>query len=170
MHVLFGKDLPKALAIALMLWFAGTGCLIVSYAQASTTSKAEAETSESADASAGMASHKSCHAAQQRSNQQAAEAKSGTAGVDQISFPAPSRSDAMNCCPLTSRSIATASRVQVTDDHKSAPAAGAANDRAPSSASSRAPLDVPLRLPNQDRKSTRLNSSHGYQSRMPSSA
>jgi hypothetical protein len=127
-----------------MLWFAGTGCLIVSYAQASTMSSAGVETTESA----GMVSHKSCHAAPQRNNQQAADAKSGTAGVDQISFPAPSRSDAMNCCPLTSRSIATASRVQVTDDHKSAPAADAANDLKLSSASS-APLDVPLRLPNQ---------------------
>ena len=143
-----GKNLVKALAIALMLWFAGTGCLIVSYAQASTTSRAGAEASESADASAGMASHKSCHAEQQRNNRQAADTKSAAAGVDRISFPAPSRSDAMNCCPLTSKSIVAASRVQGLDDHKSAPAADAANDLKLSSAFS-APLDVPLRLPNQ---------------------
>ncbi len=145
----FGKNLVIALAIALMLWFAGAGCLVVSYAQLSPVASAGAETSESAEASAGMASHKSCHAAQQRDNQQAANTKSGPAVVDQISFPGPSRSDAMNCCPLTGRSIVAASRVRVTDDHKSAPAADAANDRESSSASSPAPLVVPLRLPNQ---------------------
>jgi len=145
----FGTKTTKALAIALMLWCAGAGCLIVSYAQASTVSSAEAEASESAHTSAGMASHKSCHGAQQRNNREAADAKSATAGVDQISFPAPSRSEAMNCCPLTSRSIVAASRVQGLDDHKSAPAANLADDLKPFSASS-TPLAVPLRLPTQN--------------------
>jgi hypothetical protein len=145
-----GKRLTKPLAIALILWWAGAGCLIVSYARVATMSSTGAEAAESADASTGMASHESCHAARKKNNSKAANAKPEVAnGSAKISLPTPARSDAMNCCPLTSRSIVAASRVQGLDDYKSAPAADAANDLRLSLLSS-APLDVPLRLPNQN--------------------
>ena len=120
----------KVLAVALILWCAGAGCMMVSYARA--------EDPEAAPA---------CHAHRQK-NRKAASSRATADRVGQVNLPAPTRSGALSCCPLVSGSIATASRVQVNDAHESAPAADPANNLDDFSYPS-APLAVPLRLPNQ---------------------
>ena len=141
----FGGRATKTLAIALMLWCAGAGCVLVSYAQAA---KVSDDDNASAEREMGSSEHSACHAKQGRKPQQVSSAPSQlTQSVQQRNLPKPGGSGAMSCCPLVSGSIATASRVQVDDAHESAPAADPNNldDFSKSSA----PRTFPLRLPNQ---------------------
>ena len=133
----------KALAIVLMFWCAGAGCMMVSYARGGAE---EATVADSASgASDEMAAMPACHAHKQKTRT-ANKSKTTTAdAVGLINLPAPSRSGAMSCCPLTIGSIAAASRPQ-TDNP--APALGHTVSQLPNLIhSTPAPIAVPLRLP-----------------------
>ena len=147
---------PRSImALALIFWCAGAGCMIVSYARASMTEAGGA--SDSVDQMmAGMSSSMDAHAcckAQRRSRDRSqlhaeSPASSELLAANLLALPStPTQSGAMSCCPLTSGSIVIGSRSQ-SDDH--------ANilDEAGSSSlllikSNPPPLAVPLRLPNR---------------------
>jgi hypothetical protein len=147
---------PRSImALALIFWCAGAGCMIVSYARASMT-EASGPSDSVHQMMAGMSSSMDAHAcckAQHRSkvrHQLRAEspASSELLAANLLALPStPTESDVMSCCPLTSGSIVIGSRSQ-SDDH--------ANilDEAGSSSlllikSNPPPLAVPLRLPNR---------------------
>ena len=146
-----------AIALALMLWCAGTGCVLVSYAHAAMMSDAHSAAANSAKQSwggieTGASSHGSCHAAHSRSNGRPSNSNSGAATVgEQIALPTmPVSPGAMNCCPLASGSIVTTSRAQTNDDG----ASFSASDALASftyNISTPAPLAAPLRLPNRSK-------------------
>ena len=133
----------SVLALALMLWCAGTGCMMVSYARGADAQVAVTESSSGEE----MAGMPACHA-QRNKNRKVASPKTSTAdGIVQINLPTPSRSGSMSCCPLTSGSIAAASRAQSND---AAPApANTDSQFLNSKPSSTTPVAVPLRLPNR---------------------
>lgn len=137
----------SAIALVLMLWCAGTGCMLVTSARATTPDPDNQPTSE---AESSTASHGSCHASTPPKKAPKAHSNSAPAGVKRLSLPAmPGSQGAMSCCPLTSGSIATASRVQTNDDRLTA----VGHDEfsyLPSGTRGSAPLAIPLRLPNQD--------------------
>ena len=135
----------KVLAVALMFWCAGVGCMIVAYARCADNEIPVAGAAEpAADEMGGMPA---CHAHKLKTKR-AAKSNSATAdSVGHFSLPAPARSGAMSCCPLTTGAIATASRQQ-TDN--SAPPLARPNSQLPDLIhSTPAPLAVPLRLPNR---------------------
>jgi len=96
----------------------------------------------------GASHHAACHAKQGRRAQKEAGSRPQLAkAFEQRNFPRPGRSDAMSCCPLVNGLFVTSSRDSAHDDA----AIIAINDSTSfaQTNSSRAPLDVPLRLPNQ---------------------
>jgi hypothetical protein len=150
------KITPRSvMALALIFWCAGAGCMIVSYARASMTEAGGP--SDSVDQMmAGMSSSMDAHAcckAQHRSKgrrQVRAEspASSELLAANLLTLPStPTQSSTMSCCPLTSGSIVIGSRSQ-SDDH-----ANILDEADPSSLllikSNPPPLAVPLRLPNR---------------------
>ena len=139
-----GAKLSKALAITLMLWCAGAGCLLVSLAREAIPRVPVDLASSTSEESTGAPA---CHAHRQKT-QEASTADTATNTSRRVNLPNPSRSRSMSCCPLTNGSIVSASRTQTNRDQSIAPAADNTNN--PSEASFHpAPLDVPLRLPNQ---------------------
>jgi hypothetical protein len=132
-----------------MLWCAGTGCVLVSSAQAASASVGDSALADSMNpGEMGGAEHAACHAKQARKAGKAARSRPQlTKAVDQGNTPRPGRSDAMSCCPLVNGSFVTSSRNQSHDE------ASVITDKNPTSLAltnaSSAPLDVPLRLPDQ---------------------
>ena len=100
----FGK-FRKSVALLLVFWCAGTGCMLVGYANAVGTPIAES----ASEASVVMTPAPSCHAQPQR-NRKTVSKTAGSHRVAQLGLPKPSRSAALSCCPLTSGSIAPAYR------------------------------------------------------------
>jgi len=137
----------KALAIALMLWCAGAGCILVRSTQGAEVGAGDSALAESMNAGEMDASkHAACHAKQGR-RKEATSRPQLTKAFEQRNFPRPGRSDAMSCCPLVNGLFVTSSRGQTQDD-----AGIIASNESPVLAltnSSPAPLVVPLRLPNQ---------------------
>jgi hypothetical protein len=130
-------------ALALIVWCAGTGCLLVCYAGEPTSLAAEA-TSSASETMSGMPA---CHAHLQNNKR---VAKSETPALDKagrLNAPAPSRSGVMSCCPLTSGLIAAASRAQSND---AAPLISNPSTQLHNLIrSTNNPLAIPLRLPNR---------------------
>ena len=143
------------IAVSLMFWCAGAGCMLVSYARASMIDSADSSASAAGmmvEASSSMDAHACCKARHRSANrtgeQLGSRANSTYAEQSLFTIPAaPTQSGVMNCCPLTSGSIVVASRSQ-------------SNDRAPVSLNANSssllltnsdppPLAVPLRLPNR---------------------
>jgi hypothetical protein len=143
-----GGKLLKALAIALMFWCAGAGCMAVSYAQAAMRdmdASAEVIASGMAHMSGSMDAHACCKA-KRKSAKRSASAESPTE-LTQFTLPEPVQSNAMNCCPLTSGSIVVAPRSTSNDE-------ALALSPTDSSAfkpllSYKKPIAVPLRLLNR---------------------
>lgn len=137
------------LAIALMLWCLGTGCVLVRSAQATNLSADDSALADSMKAGEmGASQHAACHAKlPQKAGKASRSRPQLTRVVEQRNIPRPGRSDAMSCCPLVNGLFVTSSRGQLQDDA----VVVAINDSASLTLtnSSRAPLDVPLRLPNQ---------------------
>ena len=145
--MIWGSKPSKVLAIALMLWCAGAGCIMVSYARAAETETAAAESAS--PAAEDMAGMPACHAKHKKNRKVTTSKTSTNASVGQLNLPSPVRSGAMNCCPLTSGSIAATSRSQ---SNSPAPALANTGSQLPDSFISRtAPVPVPLRLPNRAR-------------------
>ena len=139
----------KALAIALTLWCAGAGCVLVRSAQGADVSAGDSALADSmVPSEMGEAKHAACHAKQaQKAGKASGSRPQLTKAVEQRNFPRPGRSDAMSCCPLVNGLFVTSSRGQTQGD-----ASVIAIDNSISCAltnSSQAPLDVPLRLPDQ---------------------
>jgi hypothetical protein len=146
----------SVMALALIFWCAGAGCMIVSYARASMT-EAGGPSNSVDQVMAGMSSsmdaaHACCKAQHRSKNRSQLRAESPASSeflaANLLALPStPTQSGAMSCCPLTSGSIVVGSRSQ-SDDHANA------LDEAGSSSlllikSNPPPLAVPLRLPNR---------------------
>ncbi|HEX7723101.1 MAG TPA: hypothetical protein VF397_13140 [Pyrinomonadaceae bacterium] len=142
------------MALALIVWCAGAGCMLVSYARASMAESAGP--SDSVDhMMAGMSSSMDAHAcckAKHRSASgiQTQPASTASTHVEPtlLTFPsAPTQSGAMNCCPLTSGSMVVASRSQSNDRATVSEATSSSSLLVISS--DPPPVAVPLRLPNR---------------------
>ena len=142
------SQLRSVMAVALMLWCAGTGCVLMRSAQATNLSGGDSALANSMNAGVmGASQHAACHATQVRKTGKARARSQLTKAVEQRNIPRPGRSDAMSCCPLVNGLFVTSSRGQMQDDavvigFNDSPSLALAN-------SSRSPLDVPLRLPTQ---------------------
>jgi len=141
--------LRSLLALALMLWCAGTGCMMVSYARAAANaSDASAMAGHMMASSIQMDAHACCKAKHRsvkahRERAQLAEAVE----LNLLTFPSAPQSGVMNCCTLTSGSIVVASRSQSDDrpivlQQSGLPTLWLASSDSP-------PVAVPLRLPNR---------------------
>jgi hypothetical protein len=144
--------LRSILAFGLMLWFAGTGCMMVSYARAAVT-ESEAVAGLMSQAMAGsmsMDAHACCKAKRSSTKRPhtRSESRSLSPELNLLNLPStPTPSGVMNCCPLTSGSIVVASRSQSNDN-------ASLVQQSSSSLlllikSDPSPLAVPLRLPNR---------------------
>jgi hypothetical protein len=147
--------LRSALAVALILWCAGTGCIIVGYAHGAAMSAADMTGAQSrkdslSDASVMVSGHACCKSHHHASTRNGASSPESLPGLEQLALPeGPSPSGANSCCPLTSGSFVAASRAQTNDDGASASAQ--INSDIPSLSNAQTTLlAVPLRLPNQD--------------------
>ena len=143
------------MALALIFWCAGAGCMLVSFAQASMTDVAGSP--DSADqmvtgVSSSMDSHACCKAkhrsASGNQTQPASRASSAYAEQNLLSIPtAPTQSGAMSCCPLTSGSMVVTSRSQSNDRATVSDVSSSSSLLVVSS--DPPPLSVPLRLPDR---------------------
>jgi hypothetical protein len=142
--------MAKALAIALMFWCAGAGCMMVAYAKgamAEMDSPAAADGHAMAHMSGSMDAHACCKAKRRGAKRSNSVAQSSGSEITQLAIPAPVQSSAMSCCPLTTGSIVVASRSTSNDE---ATALSSANSSAFKLLTSKQkPLVVPLRLPNR---------------------
>jgi hypothetical protein len=149
------------MAFALILWCAGAGCMLVTYAHDAAMSGAEASYAQSGgmgwgNVSASMDRHGGCTARQasaKRAGMTASKTPSrseSTSDFGQVALPeAPSPSGVMSCCPLTSGSIVIAARTYANDANASALAQGDSLSLALRN-SQPAPRAYPLRLPDHD--------------------
>jgi hypothetical protein len=118
----------RALAFALMLWCAGAGCMLVSYAHVAAMSSATLGDSHSnkrklSDVSASVGAHACCKARYSSSRGTVSRPDpqlQSSVSLQQIALPdVPDSSGATSCCPLTSGSFVVASRSQLSDDNAS---------------------------------------------------
>ena len=144
----FGRA-AKALAIALMFWCAGAGCMMVSYAQAAMRdmdAAADAVAHAMPSMSGAMDAHACCKA-KRKGAKRSASAQTTLGEFTQLTIPEPVQSNAMNCCPLTSGSIVAASRSTSNDE---APVLSQTNSAVfKPLISEKKPAAIPLRLPNR---------------------
>ncbi|MFY9621923.1 MAG: hypothetical protein WAQ99_19070 [Pyrinomonadaceae bacterium] len=137
------------IAVALMLWCAGAGCVLVRSAQATHAGAADSAAADSMNpGEMGASQHAACHAKQAQKAGKASRSRPQlTKAIEQRNTPRPGQSDAMSCCPLVNGLFVTSSRGQTHDDASII----AINDSTllALTNSSAAPLVVPLRLPNQ---------------------
>jgi hypothetical protein len=147
------RKLRSAVALGLILWCAGTGCVLVSYAHGATMSRADlgGASSEkglgSVTASAG--SHDCCKA-RHPALKRTARSQTNSDGTEQVALPESSAPDgARSCCPLTSGSFVTASRSNSNESNVSS----VTRSFVPPSIArtGAAPADYPLHLPNQNK-------------------
>ena len=145
-----------AIAFALILWCAGAGCALGTYAHAAMRDhdlpQAQAGGMALTGVSAAAGTHSCCKA--RHSSEHVASASSRpasiAAGFEEIILPESSNSsNAMSCCPLTSGTFVVTARQSVIDDRASeviksdAPALVLADANA-------TPRALPLRWPNQN--------------------
>ena len=148
-------QIRSMVALALIFWCAGAGCMLVSVAQASMADVAGSP--HSADqmmtgVSSSMGAHACCKAKHRSAsgNQTQKLSTASSADAEEILLtipPAPAQSGAMSCCPLTSGSIVVASRSQSNDRATVSEATSSSSLLVISS--DPPPLSVPLRLPDR---------------------
>lgn len=135
-------SLRVIVALALILWCAGTGCMLVSYAR--TANDPAADSTSAADES--LSGMPACHAQRQKTHK-ATSSKTARDTAGRFNVPAPTRSGSMSCCPLTTGSLVATSRPQAND---AAPAFSNTNSELPNLVRSTSrPVAIPLRLPNR---------------------
>jgi hypothetical protein len=139
----------RLVAIALMFWCAGTGCMIVSYARASAKEDSSAQSAEQPmiDMHASMSAHACCKAKHKGEKRTASAKRSSNLELTEFTIPVPAQSDAMSCCPLTSGSIVVATRSQTDDSTSTLAQTGSSSLKL--SKSDHAPVAIPLRLPSR---------------------
>ena len=146
-----------ALAVALMLWCAGAGCMLVSYAHGASMANPEAAAAPAnaptwAGLSASAGAHSCCkaHHSSQHAPAIAHSHAPVAAELNEVGLPeSSSPSDAASCCPLTSGTFLVTARQSVRDDR----ASEALKPDAPVLALGYAyatPRALPLRLPDQE--------------------
>ena len=147
----------STLAFALMLWCAGAGCILVSYANGAAMSGVSLADDHSnkwklTDVSASAGAHACCkarHSSRQTSGQRESDLQSSRS-FQQVAVPdLPDSSEATSCCPLTSGSFVVTSRSQLSDDNASN-AEQRGSFSLPLTNSQPAPRFDPLRLPDQN--------------------
>jgi len=151
----------SAIAFALILWCAGAGCMLVSYAHGAGMSGPEASHSQPGKKSwtglsASVSTH-SCCKARHGSSKQTSEAGTQTLSradsstdVEQVSLTeTPAPSGVMSCCPLTTGSFVVASRTHSNDTNSTALAQSNSLSFALTNLRP-APLAIPPRLPDQE--------------------
>jgi hypothetical protein len=150
------KKMRSALAVALTLWCAGAGCMIVSYAHGTAMGaepRISAEASSLGEVSGSMSSHSCCkahHAAKHKAGSKSQLSKvESTANLEQVRLSETSvPSGANSCCPLTSGSFVSAARVS-SDSNISV--STQVNTFSPQLGNAQGNLnDYPLRLLNQE--------------------
>ena len=148
-HIL---GLRSFLALVLMFWCAGTGCMMVSYARAAAAdlSSAAGMMDHAMAGSMSTDAHACCKAKRSatKGHRQHADSKPLSTELNLLTMPStPAPAGVMNCCPLTTGSIVVSSRSQSND---SATVLQQRNSSSHSLISSHpAPLAIPLRLPNR---------------------
>lgn len=137
-------------ATALLIWSAGAGCIMVSYARgAMSAAESAAPTAEPmlATSSAAMDSHACCKARHQALERTHAAKKSTNIQFGEFALFPPTRGDAMSCCPLTTGSIVVASRSQSNETGSAAEPTDSSSFKLENTYET--PLVVPLRLANR---------------------
>jgi len=149
------KTLRSVLSVALTLWCAGAGCMVVSYAHAAAMNVddgAKSAKQNFSGASGSVMAHACCkarHSSKQNAPRHTVS-RSESKGFQQIALPeAPAPSGAMSCCPLTSGSFLSASLPKSSDSDASALIQKDSLSRVLTN-SQPAPHAYPLRLPNQE--------------------
>jgi hypothetical protein len=118
------RKLRSTLALTLVLWCAGAGCMVVSYARAAARSGDDVTRSIGtglAQTSGSMGTHGCCrarHASERRGTSLATGPTSSDLFADLTVTQVPN-SNAMSCCPLTSGSIVVAGRQRTSIDDAS---------------------------------------------------
>ena len=146
----FAVKMSKALAIALMFWCAGAGCMMVSYAKGAMRDMDSSEVSDMssmAHMSGSMDAHACCKAKRKNAKRSQAASQPTFSEIEQFTVPEPVQSAAMSCCPLTSGSIVVASRPNSNDDASVSSHTDLSSFNLLSSHPR--PVAVPLRLPNR---------------------
>ena len=142
---------PHALlAIALMFWCAGTGCMIVGYARAAAAnSDPIVEQMSHSIGSMAMDAHACCKAKRPGKTVRArSDADAAPSDFNLLTTPsAPSQTSVMDCCPLTSGSIVVSSRSQSNDNATAAQQLNSASFSFVGAAPP--PPVVPLHLPSR---------------------
>jgi len=142
---------PHALlAIVLMFWCAGTGCMIVGYARAAAAnSDPIVEQMSHSIGSMAMDAHACCKAKRPGKTVRArSDADAAPSDFNLLTTPsAPSQTSVMDCCPLTSGSIVVSSRSQSNDNATAAQQLNSASFSFVGAAPP--PPAVPLHLPNR---------------------
>ena len=151
------QRLRSALALALILWCAGAGCMIVSYVHGANMSAAGTARLDSGDAgwghvSGSMGAHDGCKArhaskrgvASSITNQSSSFGSlANLEGLNEV----PNSSNAMGCCPLTSGAFVVTGRQRISNEDRSVSQGYAAISFVTRFAAT--PLAIPVRLPNQ---------------------
>jgi hypothetical protein len=146
------SKLRSALALGLVLWCAGAGCLAHGMAMRGVAPAPESKSTKpkSSQSEMTMNGHACCKA-RHRSLQSESAAKSNPdTGSGTIALPEDSSSDAAaSCCPLTSGSFVTVSRSQ-TDDNNSSGSTGTSLPEQSFTARFPSNSATPLRLPGRE--------------------
>jgi hypothetical protein len=152
------RKMRSIITLGLMLWCAGAGCMIVSYAHgaamnAADTARVSSASNTWAETWGSMGTHACCkarHKSERRDNSPMTDHASSSESLGNLEGLAelPNSSNAMSCCPLTSGTFAVNGRQRISDDDASvSPGAEAVSVGTNFAAS---PLALPLRLPNQN--------------------
>lgn len=150
------SKLRSALATALVVWCAGAGCMMVSYAHGMAMSAADTPNISSrsrgwGQASGSVGAHDCCkarHGSERRGASSTNNASSAdSADIEELAEVPPS-SDAMSCCPLTSGTFVVSGRQSISNENVSA-VQGAGAGPIVNSVTVDFPA-MPLRLPNQN--------------------
>lgn len=147
-------------ALVLALWWAGAGCVVVSYAHAAALNQADLRATRSVAQRANgipssMGTHSCCKARRSSAKRNAGAITTGrklssdnSSDFEHVGLPeAPAPSGARSCCPLTSGTFVAASRATSDDENASAPAQ--LDSLSPVVTISQRPRAHPLRLPDQ---------------------
>src|SRR5438128_2239750 len=120
------KPLRSVLAVALTLWCAGAGCMVVSYAHAAAMNGgdlAKSARQNFSGASASAMAHACCkarHSAKQNAVRNTISRSESFHHFQIALTEVPAPSEAMSCCPLTSGTFVSASRTQSKEADASA--------------------------------------------------
>ena len=145
-------SLRAGVAIALMFWCAGAGCMMVSYARSAMNDmdgSAQSAEQPMATMSASMDAHACCKAKHKSLTKAHSQKRSVASDLNEFTLPASAPSGAMSCCPLTSGSIVVGSRSQTNDHASELAQTDSSSLKLPSS--TQTPVAIPLRLSNRAR-------------------